>query len=213
MRWAHAVTRAVQKRGGTRRRQGGTRRRRVRRRRQVMALTLPRVLVFNSFREVSVQRPEVVRQFITAFLLSPSYTSFLQIPYYCTIIKAQLIPWISNTHPTHPNDEQILPYCLDDYGICFFLLAYFGSTQGVHGEFEAELHCSGSGTQVNNLEPQIWVEYNLGAGFIDWAAVRCLPVGVEPTFTALPKHTHPSWVCQPEYSTVPKGFESICISL
>lgn len=120
MRWAHAVTRAVQKRGGTRRRQGGTRRRRVRRRRQVMALTLPRVLVFNSFREVSVQRPEVVRQFITAFLLSPSYTSFLQIPYYCTIIKAQLIPWISNAHPTHPNDEQILPYCLDDHGICFF---------------------------------------------------------------------------------------------
>ena len=117
--------------------------------------------------------------------------------------------------PTQPI-QTMSRYCRIAWTIMafvFFLLAYFGSTQGVHGEFEAELHCSGSGTQVNNLEPQIWVEFNLGAGFIDWAAGRCLPVGVEPTFTALPKHTHPSWVCQPEYSTVPKGFESICISL
>jgi hypothetical protein len=51
---------------------------------------------------------------------------------------------------------------------------------------------------------------HIGAGLIDWTAIGCLSVGVEPTFITLPKHIHSSWVSQPKYSIAPEGFENRC---
>jgi hypothetical protein len=61
--------------------------------------------------------------------------------------------------------------------------------------------------QVDNLKPQVGIEVHFRAGFIDWAAVGCLSVSVEPTFVTLPKNIHPSRFSQPEYSVTPEKFE------